>query len=88
MLKARDLNVVSAPITHTRGAALGVHITAEAWRYKLSVYTFPSTLSDHSLSSVHTDIQVRLRATARTVHNKEVHRRVVRTKTWKHGHMH
>ena len=58
MLKGNNLTVVKTPITHTKGAALDVHITDEAWRYKARTYAFQDKLSDHSMSIVDTDMQV------------------------------
>ena len=41
------------------GAALDVHITSEAWKCTEHTHTFEHKLSDRSLSSVQTDLQVR-----------------------------
>ena len=58
MLKGNNLTVVKTPITHTKGAALDVHITDGALRHKARTDAFPDKLSDYSMSTVDIDMQV------------------------------
>ena len=59
VLRTHGLQVVQTPTTHTQGAALDVHITSEAWKCTEHTHTFEHKLSDRSLSSLQTDLQVR-----------------------------